>query len=128
MRLVLLVVFSVVAACGRWGDVSFADEGEVCFSQTLAAVSVEVSAPDCLSSSCTRNVEASCSAAVEGTRIEITSDFSWEEKDRGTCTLDCGSATAACSVGPLADGTYTVVHGEEEFQLVVPLEMQGCPL
>ncbi len=123
------MVLSLAAACGRWGEVSFTDEGELCFTQQLAAVSVQVSAPDCLSSSCTRNVESSCSATVEGTRIEITSEFSWDEKGgRAPCTADCGIATAECSLGPLADGTYTVVHGEEELQLVVPLEEPGCPI
>jgi hypothetical protein len=120
-----------IAACGgQWGEVSFVDEGELCFSSQLDAIAVEVRAPECMSSSCSRDTQATCDATVEGNRITITSDIRWEEKDGGLkgCTLDCGTAAADCNIGQLAPGTYTVVHGEEETELVVPLDREGCPL
>ncbi|MBC8067700.1 MAG: hypothetical protein IAG13_05145 [Deltaproteobacteria bacterium] len=114
---------------GAWNTISFEDEGELCFAEQADEITVEVTAPDCLSSSCTRDVEASCTAAVEGQRIVLTSEIQWEENNGRIdgCTLDCGSASATCSLGRLADGAYTVVHGEEELALTVPVD-GSCPL
>lgn len=111
-----------------WAGVAFTDEGALCFTQHIAAVTVRVSAPECSPSSCTRNIESMCSVDVQGDRIEITSEFSWEEPTRvHSCTLDCRTPFAECSVGALADGTYTVVHGDEQSELVVPVGMETCP-
>ena len=115
---------SALGCSGRWETTTFTDEGDLCFEQRGASVAVTVTAPDCLSSSCSRNVEGSCSATVDGTTIQLTSEIRWED-DEGKfaqCTDDCGSASAECDLGELPDGIYTVVHGEDEVQLVVPAE------
>lgn len=123
-----LVALLLMPSCvGPWDTVAFEDEGELCFAERGGGVSIEVTAPGCLSSSCSRDVAAECSATLEGTRIEVTSSISWEEKQRGTCTLDCGIAMASCGLDALPAGTYTVVHGEDEVELTVPV-VASCPL
>lgn len=121
----------LLAACGGpWDEVSFVDEGDLCFSTQGSGIAIEVRAPECMSSSCSRDPHATCEATVQGERITITSEIHWEEKHGGLkgCTLDCGIAAADCTLDDVAPGTYTVVHGEEEIELVVPLAQEGCPL
>lgn len=119
-----------MVACGaRWGTIEFVDEGDVCMGDMDGAIVATISAPDCLSSSCTRNVHGSCEATVDGMRIELTSDISWEETSNRPlkgCNLDCGIATATCTVGELQPGTYTVVLGEQETEVQVPLGEDSC--
>jgi len=126
-----LVWVLLVAACGGpWGDKTFVDEGDLCFSEEADGVHVVVTAPDCLSSSCSRNVHGSCDAMLDGDRIEITSAIHWEEKHGplARCTLDCGAATAECGIGELAPGTYTVVFGDDQEQLTVPITESCGPI
>lgn len=133
IRRIVLALLVVGGCGGGWEEVSFVDEGELCLGEADGAVVVEVSAPDCLSSGCSRNVEASCTATVLGTEIRISSDISWEEKTGrlARCDADCGIATATCTVGTLADGPYTVAFDEGireiQIQSGVPLEAD-CPL
>lgn len=125
----------VLAGCpnggiSNWEPVSFADEGEVCFDADGTDVTVEVAAPGCLSSSCSRNLGGSCAAVVDGTDITLTSEVTWEQ-DRGVgiaCTDDCGLPSVMCTMEDLADGTYTVTHGDETFTLTIPLEDDDCSL
>ncbi|HWB76043.1 MAG TPA: hypothetical protein VG755_13835 [Nannocystaceae bacterium] len=126
-----IVWLLLATACGGpWDEVSFVDEGQLCFSTQSDGIAVEVQAPDCLSSSCSRDPHGTCEATIDGERITITSEFHWEERNGGIkgCTLDCGRVVADCTLAGLAPGTYTVVHGEEEVELVVPLAQEGCPL
>lgn len=127
----MFLVLGAAACGGPWDDVSFVDEGELCFTAEAGEVHVQVSAPDCLSSCCSRRVGGSCSATVEGRRIEVTSEIHWEQHPGGRithpCTSDCGDATVECAIGALADGSYTVVLGDEATPLVVPVE-PSCPL
>ncbi|MBX2802079.1 MAG: hypothetical protein KTR31_30640 [Myxococcales bacterium] len=107
-----------------WQPVSYVDEGEVCFSADGTDVTVDVVAPDCLSSSCSRDLGGSCEAVVDGTDITLTSEVTWEQ-DAGTgiaCTDDCGIPMVTCTIADLADGTYTVTHGTETLTLTVPVE------
>jgi hypothetical protein len=125
-----IAVFALAFACGGpWHTISFHDDGDLCFEQQGPTVLVAVTARECLSSSCSRAVGGECSATIDGTTITISSDISWEQKDGplAACTEDCGDATVDCVVGDLADGTYDVVHGDDETTLVVPVE-GVCPL
>ena len=38
----------------------------------------------------------------------------------GTCTADCSTLGTSCESGPLAPGTYTVIHGEDRATIVLP--------
>jgi hypothetical protein len=82
----------------------------------------------CLSSSCSRDAEASCAVTVNGADIALEAEGSWEE-NVGTyvaCTDDCGFLQASCSLGTLPDGTYTVTYGGESFTLTVPGTQDAC--
>lgn len=106
-----------------WQPVVYVDEGAVCFEPSGTDVTVHVTVQDCMSSSCSRNFDAECSAVVEGTEITLQSDIRWED-DQGnvSCTDDCGIPAVSCTIANLAEGTYTVTFGTETFSLTVPVE------
>jgi hypothetical protein len=83
------------------------------------ALVVSVMAPTCLSSSCSKDPRAQCTATLKGNVIEVTSTASVREEGR-TCTADCGALEARCSTPPLPAGTYQVSHGAERLTLMVP--------
>jgi hypothetical protein len=128
MRLCAFTIFAI-ACVGTvpgddWQPVSYVDEGELCFQQDDTEVVVEVDPGECLSSSCSRSYEGSCTATVQDDTITVTSDISWEQNEGESvpCTDDCGFTAVTCTLPALADGTYTVVFGDEQSQLVVPIE------
>lgn len=122
----------VVVGCNTgWDTIEFVDEGDVCVDvEDGGGLSITVQAPDCLSSSCTRNVEAMCTATRDGATIRVESEISWEENHRrfAACTEDCGLAEATCSLAALPDGDYTIAIGDDERPLTLPLADPGCPL
>lgn len=129
VRSVLLLFLVAAASACPWDDVSVVDEGQLCFTEEVGEIRVRVTAPDCLSANCSRDRGGSCSATVEGTRIELTSEIHWEEhRARGLCTKDCGDASVECTIGALDDGSYTVVLGDDEVErrLAVPVD-ESCP-
>jgi hypothetical protein len=112
-----------------WQPVSYADAGDVCFSQAGSDVQITVTVSECMSSSCTRNFEGTCSATSTGSDVALTSDVHWEENvGAGTCTADCGIPMATCTLSGLADGTYTVTFGDQTFDLTVPATDDCGPL
>jgi hypothetical protein len=117
----------VVGCGGPWDTVAVSDEGELCFEQDGEFVTVTVRAPDCLSSTCTRDIDGSCDVRVVDTAIVLESDIFWEQKNgpHASCSDDCLRATAICSLGRLDPGSYTIVHGEDRFQMTVPV-LEGC--
>lgn len=108
----------------QWEPVTFVDEGRVCLAEEGADLRVTVEAPACLSSSCSRNIEGSCQATVEGSTISVTSDITWEQAVAGpnlACTDDCGLASTSCTIdGGLPAGTYTLDIGGEISTLALP--------
>lgn len=118
-------IVSVALACGgNWDTVSYTDEGDLCFEQKGGSVTVVVAAPDCLSSSCSRDLDGSCTVSVEGKTILLTAEISWENKHGplARCTEDCGTPSIDCDLGALAGGDYTVEYGEDEVPLAVPVD------
>ena len=111
------------AAVDDWQPVSYVDEGELCFENQGVDVVVQVTAPDCLSSSCSRNLAGTCEGTLSGDTITLTSDIHWEDNvgEGVACTDDCGAPTVSCTLPALADGTYVVVLGGVETELVVPV-------
>lgn len=126
------------AACDLGQQHSWTDQGRVCLfpSGEMPAVpyarptdsrnfvadrplDVTVVAPTCLSSSCSHDAQASCTATVNGNQIEITSRASYVEQGN-LCSADCRALEARCSTGPLPAGTYEVRHGQERLTVTVP--------
>ena len=133
MTMRYLPLFLALAACPPvtggggsdedWQPVSYIDEGQVCFADQDMEVVVSVTAPDCLSSSCSRDLAGECTAVVDGTTITLTSDIHWEQNigEKVACTEDCGAPTVECTISDLPDGTYTVTLGGVESTLIVPI-------
>jgi hypothetical protein len=130
MRRSLLVFVGLVAGCDGirfWNAGGAEDEGIVCVvGEGGGVAAVYVFSDDCLSSECTRAQTGACVATLDGDRILVESTFSWESKSGipMACTDDCGDLTASCSVGPLEEGSYTLLHGGDE--LVISIPNQVC--
>lgn len=106
-----------------WEEVTHEDSGTVCLAQGEEGVTVYVTAPGCMSSSCTRNLGGRCAARVLGQEIFVTSTVTWEtDVGWGTCSTDCGIPTVSCALdGELSDGMYTVSLGISSWDVEVPL-------
>jgi hypothetical protein len=122
-----LLVALVVGCGGPWDTVAYEDEGDLCLEQSGEFVTVTVRAPDCLSSTCTRDVDGSCDVTIGDTAIVLRSDIFWEQKDGpgASCSDDCLRATAICPLGRLDPGTYRIVHGAATLIVEVPV-VEGC--
>lgn len=118
----LLVLASVGCGGEQWEARERTDSGDVCVQgQDGGTATVTVLLDECMSSSCDRAEQGTCSATLDGTTITVTSTFTWETATGNVeCTDDCGMVTADCTVGPLAAGTYTVVLGSEQQTVTIP--------
>jgi hypothetical protein len=106
-----------------WQPVSYVDEGEVCFESSGVDLVAYVTAPDCLSSSCSRAFEGSCTLTMDDpSTLTLTSDIRWEQNvgERVACTDDCGIPRVSCTLPSLPDGTYTVAFGSQTLDLTFP--------
>ena len=83
-----------------------------------APIVLRVAGASCLSSSCTSDVIARCTAALDGQAVRVEADFSWSETS-GACTDDCRSIVATCSTPALSAGTYTIVLGTRSATVTV---------
>jgi hypothetical protein len=135
---VLVLSLSACSVFDGGEERTFKDEGKVCLFPEGAqgqnpfmrptdsatypadrALLVTVMAPICLSSSCSKDPKAQCTATLKGNVIEVTSTASVREEGN-SCTADCGALQARCSTPPLPAGTYQVSHGAERLTLMVP--------
>jgi len=139
LRDIAVLALSLAAAsCTSSVNHTFKDQGEICLfpagvdpgsvflppQQALSfradsPVQVRVQAPTCLSGSCSHNLMATCTAALKGNVIEVTSAASYVEEGN-TCTLDCKALVASCTTPPLPAGTYQVRHGADTITVTVP--------
>lgn len=117
--------------------VTFKDQGKLCVHPGTGAdrnpfatparetyeanrpLDLTVVMPRCLSSSCSHDAKAGCTAVVNGNVIEVTSTGSVREQG-DTCTADCGALVAKCSTTLLAAGTYQIRHGATRLDLTIP--------
>jgi hypothetical protein len=127
-------VAAAVLAAGCADEVVLDDTGVACLTstagwsdeyQTFAADApayVTVRLDTCLSSTCTYNYAASCEVEVTGDRIVISAHGTYtDESGAGrSCSEVCLTLDAACETPPLAEGSYTVVYGDEEIPLSIP--------
>ena len=118
----------LLGACGdRMEAHSFSNEGALCLhSETDGALHVGVQFPPCLSSTCDQVLGTSCTVAVSGNEISVTSNGTYESPVYGSCSSDCRALLAECkSEEPLAPGDYTLVHGDNRADLTLPVSATG---
>jgi hypothetical protein len=136
-RFACLVLLLVAVGCTRSETLTFQDEGKICvwpegvegshsfgsktpFSFAAGEVlQISVVMPTCLSSSCSKDPEASCEVKLAENLLSVTSTGAYRDEGR-TCTGDCGFLVARCVSPVLAAGTYTIRHGTDELVLGVP--------
>jgi len=139
LRRTLAACFGIVMLVGCGTDVS--DEGAVCLNypdpneDPSMSMSVNVEADQVLRvkvvydgcASCVSDFEGACTVTREGSRLVVRSSFSYDDSHPpGTvCTTACTEIGAACQVGPLEAGSYTIVHGDKESSFTVPSTIQN---
>jgi hypothetical protein len=130
MRSVLVLL--TLSGCGiapieEWQLITYIDDGELCFQSQGPDLLIAVTAPDCLSSSCSEQLGGGCEPVVDNLTITLTSEVYWQQYVGVLdCTDDCGAPTVSCKIAGLPEGTYTVLHGDDQVQLVVPVAA-SCP-
>lgn len=76
----------------------------------------------CLSSSCTRDREASCTITPNTTGLAVTTAAAYTDVAPlgGGCTADCGFLSATCATDALPAGDYTITYGTQSIALTIP--------
>lgn len=99
---------------------TYENEGDVCLTTgDDTTLKVTVYFPTCLSSSCDRALSTSCNMTLDGNTIRLESRGRAEFRG-GTCTADCGTLAATCSLPDLPAGEYELVYGKESTTLTWP--------
>jgi hypothetical protein len=132
------VLVVVLAACsgGQSPGPIVVTEGRIClfsgdplgpgFEQRFdedREVFVRFTIDNCLSSSCTRDPEASCAVRTDGPAgFEIDATATWiDTTNLGQgCTDDCLQLGATCTTPPLAAGSYLFTIGVRSVTLEIP--------
>lgn len=73
----------------------------------------------CLSSTCDENLQASCSATVEGSVVTVKAQGSYSHRG-DECSEDCMTLNARCEVGPLPAGDYELTYAGKTLALTLP--------
>lgn len=91
---------------------------------------IRVHMHECLSSSCDRLLHVECAVELIDGVLVLESSGAVEDLrgPRTGCTDDCGFMVAQCETPPLAEGEYTLRHGDREITLSVPSTDIACPL
>src|SRR5688572_20899490 len=98
------------------------NSGAVCLSPSGDRTVVRVVFRRCLSPGCDVPQTQTCNAIVAGDRIEVSSHLEYTSPTSNrSCDDVCERESAACGTITLPNGTYRLVHGAEEAELVVPL-------
>lgn len=135
MRLFIWLIASVLLcfACNSEREHERIDTGRACFIQeggnTLGALEgqeisadvpleVHIFLDDPAINACDDLVAQECTAMLQGNMINIKSRVSWIPRDKH-CD-EYLSVEMVCYLGPLANGSYTVVYGSRSMTLNVP--------
>lgn len=88
------------------------------------ALDVVVAFKGCLSGSCSRDTVTSCSVAEVDGELRVTSDGSYVDLGKDSCTLDCTYFQATCTTPVLAGGDHLLRHGADTLSLTLPSSRQ----
>jgi hypothetical protein len=142
----LLLVGAGPVACSDQQTVTFRNSGRLCLYpaaetggipqlesvpidhgiRTYGAgepVNLAVQFQTCLSSSCSSDIQTSCTvspAPGSADRLIVESYGSFRQKTSGACTDDCRPLIARCTSAALAAGNYTFQHADVSVPLTVP--------
>jgi len=129
MKYAALLLLPLLASCDKATFDSYTDRGTACvydqrpsdaFEPVRTPQSYPANTPlevevfmGCAAGGCTSVEAKTCTVSVVGTAITITTQL--ETKSEGDiCTADCQLVKVACTIDPLAAGTYTVRYGPSE--------------
>jgi hypothetical protein len=106
--------FFVLLLVGCGDSWEYEDQGTLSFwSESSGALHVKVSFPQCLVG-CQEATETWCSVSEKNGTIHVESYLKVEQSSWDPCADMCSYASVECEMGPLANGTYAVMHGSEE--------------
>lgn len=99
----------------------YENQGRVCIeSEADGALRVVVEV-GCISGSCDRASEPTCSVDVNEKTIEVSSR-AVVSRYPGPCTSDCALLEMECRSAPMSSGTYTLTHGEDSASVTLPTD------
>ena len=150
MRHLLMLLLLLPSGCDSldsWQAHTMTDQGRVClYADTEAAsgywlgdhedqsfvpdasVAVGFYPHVCLSSSCSRFANASCSVSLDGSTLTVSGSASYEQNVSPNvgCTSDCGLLQAVCETPSLPAGSYTLVFAGMQASFEVPSTDTVC--
>jgi hypothetical protein len=89
-----------------------------------ASLDVVVAFKGCLSGSCSRDIVTSCSVAEVDGELQVTSDGSYVDLGKDSCTTDCRYFRATCATPVLAGGDHRLRHGADTLSFTLPSARQ----
>lgn len=124
--------------CVGFGEeMTVEDDGNLCVGDTTEdETSLEANEAFSLSvvhevggSSCVDDFQFECEITGSDSTYTITTTGSYRDtsSDDGECTNDVWEVTAACDDLSLDDGTYTFIHGDDEYEVEIPSQSATCP-
>jgi hypothetical protein len=117
------LIGAATLGCDSFADAPkqiYDNTGTVCLTLASDSLQIEVRFPTCLSSSCDRALPTSCMATLNDGVITLTSQGASESTGETSCTDDCGSLTATCTLPtPLEPGDYILNHGNDSAPVTV---------
>lgn len=117
MKRPVLLLF--LLACNDWQPQHLADQGTVCLEGEADGIAtVHVLADRCFTE-CDRELVAACAATFSGEELILEATYDWESHE-GSCDAECGPMEALCQVGPVPEGEWPVILGEEESVAAFP--------
>ena len=122
MRTTLLLA---VLLTGCWKPRRAEDPGTITCVDFDDEVTITVVPEVCISSSCSRNYVATCTAVAEDGVIEVRTQVRWGDRVGPMgCTDDCGPGFSNVVCSTTAEpGTWTVVYGDSEVEVELPSEV-----
>lgn len=123
-RFLFTIPLLLPLGCDEVGH-AVANRGEVCIDREQVLdfrqtddLEIQV-LMDC-EAACVRDEEASCEATIDGPYIRLESHFAWSDAPDDDCATKCEQMTATCKVPQTFPGSYTLVHGLDQFVLDLP--------
>jgi hypothetical protein len=132
IRTLVLVPALAAAACDAdtAGGRRYENDGTVCLRARGEEVTVMVTFPQCLSDGCDEARNATCTATLAGTSLQVESSVEvFAVKGAEICSGACTFARATCELALSTPAQYEVQHGADraliEFPIADPVELFG---
>jgi hypothetical protein len=120
----LALAMSLLPACDNERETTYTDFQAFCADPDPDGLAITAHFATCTSSSCDIIQSSSCELTQTDNGWELTGEAVVQSSGT-TCTADCGSVTAQCSVD-VSEGTFDIRAGDLTLNVDVPVQMETC--